>query len=283
VYLRGRSPIAINSNYYVLDSGDWQPTTCQEARAAAVIYSMLLYKERLTDETLEPTMVGDGTVPLCMWQFERMFSTSRIPGRECDEIKHWDPTYSQHIVVNCKGTHYKVTAYRRDGTLRGPDEFEQIFADIKADAAKRQPREAEKLIPALTGENRTKWAEVRETYLLEGHNNRCSLHDIESALFYVSLADETFDTADWTGRGKYLIGSSNKRPDVWFDKSINLVVFSDGKTGLNCEHAWADAPVCAHMFEVSMIVGEEKLTPYDEKGACNLYCVVYLPPPANFM
>ncbi len=29
MYLRGRSSIAINSNYYILDSGRWQPTTVQ--------------------------------------------------------------------------------------------------------------------------------------------------------------------------------------------------------------------------------------------------------------
>lgn len=269
VYLRGRSSIAINSNYYVLDSGRWQPTYVQEARAGGVIYSMLMYKEKLVHETLEPTMVGDGAVPLCMWQFKRMFSTARLPGRECDEIKHWESSNSKHIVVNCRGTHYKVNVYRKDGSIRAPDELEEIFAQIKRDASTRKPRPAEACIPALTAENRTRWAEIRETYFLEGFNNRRSLHTIESALFYVSLSDAKFETADWSGRGSYLIGSNPEQPDVWFDKSINLVVFGDGKVGLNCEHAWADAPVNAHMFEVSMIVGEERMQPYDDDGE---YC-----------
>lgn len=27
--------------------------------------------------------------------------------------------------------------------------------------------------------------------------------------------------------------------DRWFDKSVNLIVYANGKAGLNCEHAWA--------------------------------------------
>ncbi len=32
IYLMGRTPIAINSNYYILDHGYWQPTDKQIAR-----------------------------------------------------------------------------------------------------------------------------------------------------------------------------------------------------------------------------------------------------------
>lgn len=37
----------------------------------------------------------------------------------------------------------------------------------------------------------------------------------------------------------------------WFDKSFSLVFYKNGKTGLNGEHSWADAPVSAHSWEVS--------------------------------
>jgi carnitine O-palmitoyltransferase 1, liver isoform len=41
---------------------------------------MLEYKQLLDQETLKPMMIR-GTVPMCMWQYERMFSTTRIPGQ----------------------------------------------------------------------------------------------------------------------------------------------------------------------------------------------------------
>lgn len=275
VYLRGRSSIAINSNYYVLDSGRWTPSHVPEARAAVVLYSMMAYKERLEAERIEPTMIGEGAVPLCMWQYERMFATSRIPGRECDEIKHWESTGVKHVAVWCKGTYYKLNVYDRDGSLRTPDDLETAFAEIRRDSEDRHKRglvtEATSCIAALTGENRTRWAEIRETYLMEGSTNRRSLHEIESALMHVVLSDATFALEDWTKRGHYLIGSDRSTPNVWFDKSVTMVVFTDGKTGLNCEHAWADAPVCGHLFEVSMIAGEDRVMeggPYKEDGHC---------------
>ena len=33
----------------------------------------------------------------------------------------------------------------------------------------------------------------------------------------------------------------------WFDKSLNLVLFKNGHSGLNAEHSFADAPVVAHL------------------------------------
>ena len=45
-----------------------------------------------------------------------------------------------------------------------------------------------------------------------------------------------------------------------------MVVFGDGKLGLNCEHSWADAPVAAHMLETAMVLGESRLSAYLDDG-----------------
>lgn len=36
----------------------------------------------------------------------------------------------------------------------------------------------------------------------------------------------------------------------WFDKSFSIVIYKNGKSGLNAEHSWADAPTVAHLWEV---------------------------------
>ena len=36
----------------------------------------------------------------------------------------------------------------------------------------------------------------------------------------------------------------------WFDKSFTLVVYRNGKLGINAEHSWADAPIIGHLWEV---------------------------------
>ena len=123
--------------------------------------------------------------------------------------------------------------YNRDGCPRAPDELEVALHAIKLDAASRTPRDAEAGIPALTGDNRTRWAEVRETFFSEGLNRR-SLHAVESAIMFLVLSDSVFEEGEkgWTARAKYLIAANRgASPDIWFDKSINLVVFADGKAG----------------------------------------------------
>lgn len=37
----------------------------------------------------------------------------------------------------------------------------------------------------------------------------------------------------------------------WFDKSFTLIAFKNGQLGLNTEHAWADAPIIGHLWEVA--------------------------------
>lgn len=39
-------------------------------------------------------------------------------------------------------------------------------------------------------------------------------------------------------------------PLRWFDKSFSIVIYKNGKSGLNAEHSWADAPTVAHLWEV---------------------------------
>lgn len=236
VYLHGRDPIVINSNYYVLDGRDF-PSPVQEARLALILYNMATYAERLADESLPPTVMS-GVVPLCMDQFPRLFHTCRIPGRESDTLKHWnDLTQSRHVAVLCNGSFYTLHLYRRDGRRVLRHELQQQLAAIKADALGREPDASEAAIAALTGENRTRWAEVRETYFSEGLN-RHSLHAIESAFLFVHMDLETEDVDTYEGRARALMhGNGATR---WFDKSITLVVFKNGRAGLNAEHSFAD-------------------------------------------
>ena len=47
VYLRGRTPLAINSNYYVIDAIFGQPTKNQAARAANCIHAAFSFRRIL--------------------------------------------------------------------------------------------------------------------------------------------------------------------------------------------------------------------------------------------
>lgn len=56
VYLRGRSPIMVNSNFYGIDTLFRHPTRIQAARAANVIYEALLFRRAIErSEVISPS------------------------------------------------------------------------------------------------------------------------------------------------------------------------------------------------------------------------------------
>lgn len=68
--------------------------------------------------------MAQGLVPLCSWQYERIFNTARVPGAESDKIIHYMD--SNHIVVIHKGRYFKVIIYFK-GRLLKPAEI-QMYA-----------------------------------------------------------------------------------------------------------------------------------------------------------
>lgn len=146
-----RSPVPpqtpLYSNYYTLDAAYVVPTSNQCARIGKVMSNILAFKQLVDREQIKPMLLGvrpralllishcanripraslpnntcgycfvaracQGLVPLCMEQYKRMFSTTRIPGRETDVLKHWDSSYSRHFVVLYHGHYYKMDVYR---------------------------------------------------------------------------------------------------------------------------------------------------------------------------
>ncbi len=120
VYLRGRSPIMVNSNFYGLDIIRSYATNIQAARAGNAIYSAFLYRRELDNETINPITVQN-MVPLCSRQHDRQFNTTRIPGESTDKLVHYSD--SKHIAVYSKGKWYKLYIYHLSQLLN-PKEIE---------------------------------------------------------------------------------------------------------------------------------------------------------------
>ena len=108
VYLRGRSPIMVNSNFYALDTLKRISTNLQAARAANCIASAFQYRKNLENQTIRANMLQD-KIPLCSRQYERQFNTTRVPGIVTDKLVHY--TDSKHVAVYCKGKWYKLSTY----------------------------------------------------------------------------------------------------------------------------------------------------------------------------
>ncbi|XP_076387298.1 carnitine O-palmitoyltransferase whd isoform X1 [Megachile rotundata] len=245
VYLRGRSPIMVNSNFYGIDAILMHPTKVQTARAASVIYSCLQYRRLIERQELEPILI-QGLVPLCSWQYERLFNTTRIPGRDTDKLVHYQD--SKHIVVYHKGRYFKVFIYHKNRILQ-PSEIELQMQQILDD--KSEPAEGEEKLAALTAGERTAWAMAREEFFSKGVN-KASLDLIEKSAFVVTLDDipYIYDPANPEKLDQYgRILLHGKGYDRWFDKSFTLCIGNNGRIGFNAEHSWADAAVMSHLWE----------------------------------
>uniref|UniRef100_A0A3Q2ZVG4 Carnitine O-palmitoyltransferase 1, liver isoform-like n=1 Tax=Kryptolebias marmoratus TaxID=37003 RepID=A0A3Q2ZVG4_KRYMA len=68
----------------------------------------------------------------------------------------------------------------------------------------------------------------------------------------------------------------------WFDKSFSVVIYKNGKNGLNAEHSWADAPTVAHLWEYTLATDAFQLG-YMEDGHCKGEVERSLPPPQRLV
>uniref|UniRef100_A0A4W3IIS6 Carnitine palmitoyltransferase 1C n=1 Tax=Callorhinchus milii TaxID=7868 RepID=A0A4W3IIS6_CALMI len=229
VYLRGREPIMVNSNYYAMDFLYVTPTPIQAARAGNLTHALLLYRRKLTREEIKPSTLPGLPVPLCSSQWERMFNSTRTPGQETGKTAHFvivNANLQLGFLFHCiSPTCWVVNA----GTWNTPR--------------------------ALTGAlfERIPWGKARKSFFSNG-KNRSSLDCVEKAAFFLTLdgdkpglqVEDPVKSLD--AYAKLLL--HGKCYDRWFDKSFTLIVFENGKVGLNAEHSWADAPIIGHLWEV---------------------------------
>uniref|UniRef100_H2LR59 Uncharacterized protein n=1 Tax=Oryzias latipes TaxID=8090 RepID=H2LR59_ORYLA len=248
VYLRGRSPIMVNSNYYGMDFLYVTPTPIQAARAGNSIHAFFLYRRKLNKEEIKPV----------------------------NTVQHWKD--SDYVAVYHKGRYFRLRVYQA-GRLLSPREIEFQIQRILDDPA--PPSKGEAKLGALTAADRVSWAEARVKYFSSGINKR-SLDVIERAAFFVTLDDEEQGTmrddqpASLDNYAKSLL--HGKCYDRWFDKSFSVIYYKNGKSGINGEHSWADAPVVAHVWEYVLATDSFQLG-YNEEGHCKGEVDASLPQP----
>ncbi|XP_026062223.1 carnitine O-palmitoyltransferase 1, liver isoform isoform X1 [Carassius auratus] len=304
VYLRSRSPIMVNSNYYGMDFLYVTPTANQAARAGNTITALFLYRRKVNREELNPSRIPGTVIPLCAAQCERMFNTTRTPGEETgththtliekqihiksdlmsliwscdlsDVLQHWQD--SEFVAVYHRGRYFRLWVYRA-GRLLSPREIQYQIQRILDDTSLPSP--GEEKLGALTAGNRTPWAQVRKQFFSSGVNKR-SLDCIEKAAFFVTLDDQEEGmmgenpSVNLDRYAKSLL--HGKCYDRWFDKSFSVVVYKNGKNGLNAEHSWADAPIVAHLWEFTLATDTFHLG-YTADGNCRGEIEHSLPPP----
>jgi len=217
-YLSSRDPLAINLNCFgTLFSGisiDYGPQVDAEAlaltRAAAVIYGTMQFRNALISNQLGPESLDRrGNIPLCMAQFNRVFSSVREPGVEMDKITQYDidsdPAVPPHVAVWCQGRWYTMPLVRgdqrsapqagvgNDSALAVFKAYFQSLSAVRADANARHERDGDDLpVAVLTSAERTFWSKARTQLQNSNAVAAASLRAVESAAFHVIFSSARY-------------------------------------------------------------------------------------------
>lgn len=238
-YLMSRTPLPINVNFgTVCHENPLTGEVPQIKRSAVLIYLALRFKSLIDHEALEVDRDKQG--PLCMGQFKKLFSTTRIPRQDIDllrcPVSRTNPTSpsEKHIVVLHSGHFFSLEVLENSGGIRSIGELEAELENIMALGAEKVTDD--QAVALLTTMNRDDWAAAREALLHIHPRNKNTLEIIESALFFLCLDDFSPTTLDDRFRA-VLHGDGKNR---WFDKSFQFIVGQNGKFALNGEHSGLD-------------------------------------------
>ncbi|KAL9924930.1 carnitine O-palmitoyltransferase 2, mitochondrial [Glossina fuscipes] len=275
MYLKDRVPLPLNYNPLMVFNSDSRPEYHHQLiRGANLIISSLRYWRSLLDGQLEPevfhmnpkksdtesyrqwmrltpqfvaTYVSYAfkAYPLDMSQYERLFGTSRIPEAVKDRLVQ-NPK-SKHIIVMRRGNIYAVDVLDSQGNIESSKEIlGRLNMVVKLDESKKS---AEVPLGILTAANRNEWAEIRKHLISHQVNNDLLTNQIDNALFCVCLdtpEDPVYSENDPIPLLKHFL--AGKATNRWFDKSVSLLLGSDGTAAINFEHSWGDGVAVLRYF-----------------------------------
>lgn len=260
LYLESRAPLVINSNvFYYLKSKLAADTHSQAHIAAALITSVYSFIALLDTKSLSKDYQKDK--PLCMAQYDNLFSSIRIPKQDTDEFKV--SSCRKHIVVMHNQCVFKVQIL--DESLQC-----KSFAEIKVELENIiNEAETGQNIGLLTTLDRDVWAEKRIQLLGLSTNNQAAMKAIDEAAFAVCLDAEEPEVIEDISQ-QLLHGNGRDR---FFDKSLQFIVFKNGKTGINFEHTGVDGSVMlrlvAHMFDTINVGSDNSISPASDTASVN--------------
>jgi carnitine O-acetyltransferase len=230
--------VVINSNiFYMFDKSSLSHSTGVK-KAAAIACAALSFKEGLHSGTVEPAMEKDR--PLCMHQFNKLFSATRIPLPGKDIFRYpgsfYDPSplKAENIVVIRRGHIFTVRVLHDGKYENSMDQIEKALEKVVSMSEERLPDE--RSVGILTTLERDSWASFRNKLCSYSGRNEKNLREIEDALFVVCLDDTTPE--DRNAAASAMLAGNGR--DRWFDKVLQFVVCEEGTSAINMEHSSVD-------------------------------------------
>ncbi|CAL8282423.1 unnamed protein product [Merluccius merluccius] len=241
MYLTNRVALPVNSNpAMVFPQQAFRDHKDALRFAAHLITGVLEYKSLIDTQALAVDYARGqlaGT-PLCMQQYNRMFTYYRRPGHITDTQIQSRASASEpeHIIVACKNQFFVLDIIANQKRLNEMDILSQLEKIVS------MSEKSEDHLPPFglfTSDGRTEWAQARDV-LIKDPTNRESLALIESCVCVVCLDEPTKLEPNDTNRALLMLhggGREMNGGNRWYDKSMQFVVGMDGVCGVLCEHS----------------------------------------------
>lgn len=204
-----------------------------------MLFAAAQFRKLVVTGQLPYEKMGKKHIPLDSTAYKYMFNSCRVPRKNQDAYRTYDPSRCTHTIVARKGHFFSIQLVnsRSGDPLPVSDLEEQICQCIIL--AETNPSSRAKL-GIMTSGNRDDWAEAQDALLrLGGLAMEEALEKLESGAIVLNLDDESpisrqeLGDLFWTGGLK---SGSNR----WFDKSIQIMVANNGKAGAIFEHSMMD-------------------------------------------
>ena len=231
-YLTFREPCPINVSYYLQVENKLDLPQLQFA--AQMAFHLNAIRLKVADGSLPQDNLR-GKQPLCASAYKYLFNTCRIPAPESDIIGIYDPDKYHHIVVLHQNCIYTV-----DIKDQSVDQILKSLEFVQVDAKKY---EKEKPLAVCTAVHRDSWTAARK-HLISNLGNKESMRLIESSAFAIVLDNNEPDSQMSSAQMLLLDEGTNR----WFDKTLQFIVFKNGRAGLIAEHALIDATVVSRVL-----------------------------------
>ena len=157
-----------------------------------MLYSAAEFRKQICSGSFPHRTIGrkEPKTPLCSVAYKYMFNACRIPRRDQDSYRIYDPSRYQHCVIACKGSFFAFDFVDDNGEPLPLSIIEEKLYKCVELAHDIDNSNFPK-IGWFTSSDRDSWADAREELLRVGGNdmNR-SLEKLESGALMICLDDE---------------------------------------------------------------------------------------------
>ncbi|KAL7064680.1 hypothetical protein AAHC03_05150 [Spirometra sp. Aus1] len=261
VFLTNPRSLILNTNYCAVELREVPPTTNQAARGAVLLYLLANLRSLFFGGCIQPQFFK-ATVPLSMAQWKRVFSTTRIPLGEGDELWTFPRSHSQHAVIVYRGSFYKLDILSSWRRLFSPNSLQKQIEWILEEASTRLDKESETSWPlcCVTQLDRREWGAARCQHFAKGTNKQ-SLDIIEHAICILILDTELAPQSLSQLTATALDGNRGR---VWADKGLNFMLSADCRLSVHAEQSALDPATLASVLDYLQF--GETTSMYDNQG-----------------